>query len=205
MKTFLKHLNEGNKYFPKAILTRRSFLKGLGFLISLYFIPASACKRLFYDDESHPEKTKLSKKEKEILSAIQLHILPEDGNGPGALKVNALEHYEFVLSDKHLDNSERKLLVNGIKWAEETAIEMYKKSIVTLTTEEKEEVLRDLETYRNGEKWLSKVVNYIFEALLGAPAYGINTNMTGWKWLDHTPGFPQPLQSNIYGTYGYGL
>jgi gluconate 2-dehydrogenase gamma chain len=171
----------------------------------LYLIPLSACRRILLSDEKRPGIYILSKKEQQVIAATMAHLLPEEGEGPGAVEIKAQEHFGFVIGDKHLNKKKRRLLVHGIKWTEETAQELYNASFPDIDSRQKEHVLRDLETYTNGERWLSEVLNYTFEALLGAPAYGINTNRTGWKWLDHIPGFPQPTSDKIYGTYGYGL
>ena len=77
-------------------------------IIALYLVPMSACRRLFTDRENRPDRYTLSMKEKEILSAVQQHLFPEEGNGPGALQINALSHLSFVLEDKHLENYNRK-------------------------------------------------------------------------------------------------
>jgi hypothetical protein len=185
--------------------TRRRFLKSTTMLFALYLVPMSACKRMLYRDEEVSEAYRLSIMEKEILALVQEHLFPAGDAAPGAGIINATAYYEFVLSDKHLENYNRKLLINGIRWVEETAEELYNSGFANLSAEQKESVLRDLESYKNGKRWLSKVLNYILEALLGSPAYGINTNEAGWKWLGHTPGMPQPLADRIYGTYGYGL
>lgn len=185
--------------------SRRYFLKSTGILISLYFIPLSACKRIFGDNEVRPNINRLSSSEIEILRKVHNHLLPSEGEGPGAKDINASSHFEFVLANKHLEVYNRKLLINGIRWVEETSVEMFEKSIGHLTHEQTEIVLRDLESFKNGEKWLSKIISYIFEALLGSPAYGINTDEIGWKWLGHVPGMPQPLNNKLYGSYGYGI
>lgn len=186
-------------------VSRRRFIRTMAIFSTLYLLPLSACKRLLHYGENRPGNYSLSGKEKDILSAVQQHMLPDDDDGPGALKVNALHHYEFVLSDKYLDNWERKVLLSGMKWVNDTAHNFYKKDFTALSFDEKEHVLRDLETYSNGEKWLSITLGYVFEALLGSTAYGINTDEVGWKWLKHVPGIPQPGPDQIYGTYGYGL
>lgn len=205
MRVHKDHNDIKRNRHPTILITRRRLLKYLGMISVLYFIPLGACKRLKYAEEKHPDNYKLSKKEKQILEGVLLHILPPDDATPGASDVNSLDYFEFVIQDKHLKNSKRKLLITGIAWTEETADEMFNTSFSDLDSQQKEEVLRDLESYGNGEKWLSQLLNYILESLLGAPAYGINTNQTGWKWLEHSPGFPQPTPDNIYGTYGYGL
>ena len=186
-------------------MSRRRFLKTAGMFITLYLLPLNACRRLIHSDENAPGSYALSKKERQIMDGVMLHLFPAEGEGPGASGINAPKHFEYILRDKHLSQSIRKLLISGIKWTEETANELFDTTFTGLDAKQREEVLRDLETYNNGEKWLSKVLNYIFEALLGAPAYNINTDQSGWNWLDHTPGFPQPTPENIYGTYGYGL
>jgi gluconate 2-dehydrogenase gamma chain len=205
----MNRLNENN---PKSlgsirvpVLNRRRFIKRFAFFSFISLLPFWACKRLRKTDERRPSKIHLSKKEKEILMAVQEHMLPREGAGPGARDIYALGFFEFILSDKHLPQRKRKLLLSGIRWTEETAKTMYNTTFPNLKDDYREDVLRDLETYKNGKKWLSEILGYLFEALLGAPAYGINTNQTGWKWLDHSPGFPQPESDFIYGTYGYGI
>lgn len=199
------YIEKKERTVQKRGFSRRRFLKQISFAVAIYFIPLSACKRLLRDNESRPGDTALSSHEKEVLEATQLHMLPEGGTGPGASEINALGFYEFVLSDRHLPVRDRKILINGIRWVEETAEELFQTGFIALSSEEKEAVLRDLETYSNGERWLSKVMNYILEALLGAPAYNINPGGIGWRWLDHNPGIPQPGKENIYGTFGYGI
>ncbi len=194
---------ENQMRIPK--LNRRRFLKGIGMATAMYLLPLSACRRITGSGEDRPGTHVLSTKEKEVLGAVQQHMLPDDKIGPGAGEINALNYFEFVLADRYLSAFSRKLLINGITWVEETAQDLFGTGFSRLDPKRKEACLRDLETYKNGERWLSRVLTYIMEALLGAPAYGVNTGESGWKWLDHTPGVPQPSKDNIYGTFGYGV
>lgn len=173
-------------------------------LTSLYFVPLASCKRIF-SSGNNQVNYKLNNSEKDTLHAVLLHMFPKTDDAPGANEINAAEHFQFVISDKNLQPLKRRILIKGIVWIEETAEELYQEKFIELTDKEKESVLRDLESYRNGRRWLSYSLNYILEALLGSTAYNINTDRVGWKWLEHIPGQPQPGLSNIYGTYGYGL
>lgn len=188
-----------------ALLSRRRFIKNTGLYIAFSAIPLGACKNVMRKQKSSPVKYVLTQEEKYTLAAVQQHLLPDEGEGPGAKQINAESYFEFVLTDKYLDIWERNILINGLKWVDETAKELFKKKFVFLKSADKERVLRDLETFKNGRRWLSFVLGYIFEALLGSTAYGVNTGEIGWKWLSHIPGYPQPTKNQIYGTYGYGL
>ena len=42
------------------------------------------------------------------------------------------------------------------------------------------------------------MVTLLFEALLLDPLYGGNKEEKGWKWLNHTPGFPRPTEELRY-------
>jgi gluconate 2-dehydrogenase gamma chain len=64
---------------------------------------------------------------------------------------------------------------------------------LNLSSTQKEELMQSIATQRWGENFIHTNLGYVFEALLSAPAYGSNTNEIGWKWLEHNPGFPQPM------------
>ena len=34
------------------------------------------------------------------------------------------------------------------------------------------------------------------------PVYGGNPEMIGWKWLEHQPGFPAPIEGKTYRDFG---
>jgi len=48
------------------------------------------------------------------------------------------------------------------------------------------------------EEWVSLLINVIYEACLLDPHYGVNKQMSGWKWLKHTHGIPRPDDETDY-------
>ena len=48
------------------------------------------------------------------------------------------------------------------------------------------------------KEWCSILITLILESLLLDPIYGGNPDGIGWKWLEVTPGFPQPTEELRY-------
>ena len=82
-------------------------------LTPLYLLPLSACKRVLDEDSKKPGRDKLTTREKEILTAVQDHLFPEEAGTPGSKKLNSLHHFELVLTDRHLSNWKKKLLISS--------------------------------------------------------------------------------------------
>jgi len=59
-------------------------------------------------------------------------------------------------------------------------------------------MLHQITKSKAGRRWVSKLLSYICEALLGDPVYGGNPDGIGWKWLNHHPGFPRPPKHKRY-------
>ncbi len=185
-------MNKGRKI---ASITRRDFIVRTGIFGSALAITVSACKDIF-----RPKKAKLvyGDEQKKILKAVLQHLFPAESGSPGAKELNAIEYLSWVINDPDLRASKKQLLISGIGWTEDTANEMFKDSFVNLKTAQKEKVLRDLERYSRGRRWLSLLLTYLMEALLSDPLYGSNKNEIGWKWLGHVPGSPRPTKEQIY-------
>ncbi len=184
------------------LIQRRVFVKGLaaiGLLTQTSFLSA------FNGDAnpiSNPYKSNpdlLSSKQLNILRDVQQYLFPNDGNGPGAKQVNAAEYMIWVLSDPQKDPTDTKYITDGIGWVDETADEEYAKPFNELNTAEKETLVAFIAKEAWGSSWLSIILTYIFEATIADPQYGGNTNEDGWKWLNHYPGNPRPIENLLYG------
>ena len=184
------------------LIQRRVFVKGLaaiGLLTQTSFLSA------FNGDAnpiSNPYKSNpdlLSSKQLNILRDVQQYLFPNDGNGPGAKQVNAAEYMIWVLSDPQKDPTDTKYITDGIGWVDETADEEYAKPFNELNTAEKETLVAFIAKEAWGSSWLSIILTYIFEALIADPQYGGNVNESGWKWLNHYPGNPRPIENLLYG------
>jgi gluconate 2-dehydrogenase gamma chain len=140
----------------------------------------------------------LSLQQKEMVASIQGILFPDDGNGPGAADIHALEYLQWVLSDKEKDPEEVEYLINGIGWVDETAVEDTGRSYLDLNEGERETLIEKISKEDWGESWLSVILTFIFEALLCDPQYGGNPDEAGWKWLSHDPGQPRPTPPLLY-------
>ncbi len=127
-----------------------------------------------------------------VLNTLQQHLLPTEANTPGAKEINALGYLKFVVADTTLDTDTRNFITQGVIWLEDMTQQMYKQSFIKLNELKREAVLQRIAKSEAGENWLSTLMLYITEALLTDPVYGGNTHQVGWKWLQHTPGFPRP-------------
>ena len=170
------------------MLKRRDFIKLSGIVSSFALVFFYACKKSL----SLPAEHILSGSQKELLVLIHNHLFPKGANSPGASDINSAEYVSRILKDPQVKSSEKRLILFGINWTRDTAKELFSKDFAALNKDQKEEVLLDLGTFKNGERWLSRQITFILEALLADPIYGGNTNQSGWSWLKHTPGYPRP-------------
>ena len=133
-----------------------------------------------------------------LLSSVQQILFPDDGNGPGAMDIHALDYMIWVLSDPNNDPDEVDYIVKGIGWVEETAVEDISKNYLELTQTEREQLIGKISKEGWGESWLSVILSFILEALLCDPQYGGNPDAIGWDWLSHNPGQPRPKEELLY-------
>lgn len=174
-------------------INRKSFLGLLGWGLVAMHVPLQACKQRL-----QPKATEWTEQELSTLNKVLLHLWPAHQNAPSVEICNSLEYLQNVLKDKYLHSLVRKALRNGPHWVEEIAEKKFSLPFQELNSDDKEEVLRHLETKSSGKRFLKNIIRYHFEALLGDPEYSINKEKSGWKWLNHVPGYPRPTQSQIY-------
>ncbi len=134
----------------------------------------------------------------QTLDSVQRHLFPSETDSPGAKEINALGYLRFVVADSTLDKTDREFILQGTRWLEDISMKLEKTNFSALSNANKERLLRHIASSDAGENWLSTLLLYICEALLTDPVYGGNTNQTGWRWLQHTPGFPRPPQDKRY-------
>lgn len=178
-------------------MNRREFLVG----ISAGILIVNPSSLLSSSRTISSQKTILSKvtpKEWLSVEALLDHLFPHEPRAPGAHDINAITFLQFALEDPTLDRAFRTFLVEGIKKLDHVALLSTGKHFFELPLETREKILRDLEKTPESKHWLREILELIIEALLGDPVYGGNTNGVGWKWLHHTPGFPQPTKDKRY-------
>lgn len=186
-KTVIDQLN--NKKF-----NRRNFLISTGVIAGSISL-GGLLAYLYRNSNIEPPYSKI---QLITISSLHDHLFPKTETAPGAPDINSIEYLEFVLLDPNVDEDDRNLLKNGVVWLEEASNEIHNKSFIELVGIEKDEVLRSIEEYNWGYRFLSLNLTYLIEALLADPIYGGNTDEIGWKWLEHTPGIPRPTDNTKY-------
>jgi gluconate 2-dehydrogenase gamma chain len=136
------------------------------------------------------------------IAAVQQHMLPSGSKSPGANDIHALDYLRNMIAMPDVSEAEREFMLNGPGWLNEVTQKKYQQDFVELDTESRELALRQVETSRAGERWLSKILTYLLEALLSDPVYGGNAGTIGWQWLQHQPGFPRPPSGKTFNKLG---
>jgi len=141
----------------------------------------------------------LSGKQVAVLKSVISILFPDDGNGPGTKEINAFDYIMWVLRDtlnrKPEDND---YIIEGLDWANDTSNEVYFCEYAELDQDQKDALVELFTKLDWGKNWSAAMLMLIFEALLLDPLYGGNTNEIGWKWLNHTAGYPRPTEANRY-------
>ena len=193
-------------------LNRRAFLRQSGAALLLTSI--AACKPNITASETAKTKVKTEKSklfsdvfvfdehQKKSISAVQLHLFPDDGDGPSATDINALEFLEWALTDPdYQDDGDGEFIVKGVGWLDSLSEQTQGDQFTNLSREKQEKILQQISKSNAGENWLSMLIYYITEALLFDPVYGGNPDGIGWKWLEHQPGFPAPTNDTLYRSF----
>lgn len=181
---------------------RRAFLAetlkataGVSLFSSLPFL--AAC-----DQQPQQLQSQLIKQQPwQDFAAVQNILFPDDGNGPSANDLNATAYLKFILHAADTDQQDRKFILDGSNWLNQLSQTKYHNPFVVLERKAQSELLHEIAKSRSGERWLSHLLLYIFEALLVDPVYGSNPNGMGWKWLEHQAGFPSPPPEKCIPSY----
>jgi gluconate 2-dehydrogenase gamma chain len=136
------------------------------------------------------------------LALVQDHLLPSEPGAPGSGDINATAYLDGVLADPDLGAETKALILNGVEWLDDLAREGAGYPFADLEPGPREDLLRALAERPTGDRWLSTLIGYVLETLLGDPLYGGNPGGIGWAWLEHDPGRPRPTPANIYGRLG---
>lgn len=181
--------------FRARTIDRRSFLAGLTTLLAAANLPlvqsvaAATAAGGKHDLSTEPWLT---------FAAVQNHLFPATADAPGARDINATAYLKRVLSESHTDPDNKVFIRNGAGWLNDIAMDNHGRTFIELNGTRRETVLRLIAGSPAGERWLSLILLYIFEALMSDPVYGGNPDGIGWKWLEHQPGFPLPPANKTY-------
>ncbi len=182
-----------------ANLARRHFLHNAGKAIAgAALIPSIALFTACDQNTKTAISTTLLTEPWPTFAAVQLVLFPNDGNGPSATDLNAAAYLNFVLTARDTDQDDRRFILKGIDWLNRLANSEVKTNFIMATPEQQQQLIQKISTSTSGERWLSYLLLYIFEALLSDPVYGGNPKGIGWQWLQHQPGFPTPGKNKTY-------
>lgn len=140
----------------------------------------------------HSVDSGVSEKQWQEIAEVQQFLLPSEQHSPGAKDVNAQAYLLWVVTDPDFDEQDRQFIPQGLISLQALSQTLFQRPFNQLNDEEKETALREFEKSTEGYAWITTLLNYLLEALLTDPIYGGNPDQIGWKWLDHTPGFPRP-------------
>jgi len=185
-------------------INRRQFIQAIAALSASWPIsgianikPLGASHIETYKDLSDPWLT---------IASVQEHLFPAGDSSsqpsPGAKDIAALRFLRNMLEAPDTESEEKLFILKGVNWLNDLSLKSHQAKFIKLNTENKETVLRKIETSNAGNRWLSLIMGYLIEGLLSDPVYGGNKDQQGWKWLEHIPGFPTPSVDKVYFKLG---
>jgi gluconate 2-dehydrogenase gamma chain len=178
-------------------MNRRDFLRGTSLAALTCSLPTRGAQ-----PEPGVQGRVLAGHQWRTLAVVQDHFFPSEPGAPGSGDIRATAYLDGVLGDPDLDPETRTFVLSGIGWLDDLAQEGHGRPFADLDPAPREDLLRRIGESGAGDRWLSVLIGYTIEALLGDPLYGGNPGGIGWVWLDHDPGRPRPTPSTIYGRLG---
>jgi hypothetical protein len=133
------------------------------------------------------------KKVESIISAVQEHMFPEGSKIPSASTMNTITFLFETITHKSYDKEIRTFIFDGAKKFQDE----YTKEFISMSSKEKENILREYEKTTYGKNWLSQIMIITMEGLFSDPIYGSNTNEVSWKALNSYGGLPRPKSRYI--------
>ena len=132
------------------------------------------------------------------LASVQEVLFPKGLSAPSASEFGATTYLATVAMHSSFLESDLVFLQRG---AQELMNEY--NDFLALPPQKQDECLREFTQEHNiGENWVAFVLYFTLEALLSSPIYGGNKNESGWKWLHHHAGVPQPKVPFAQNTQG---
>jgi len=133
-----------------------------------------------------------NKNELLLIKDVLNHLFPTTNKYSGAKKFGAYEFLMYISKHPTFDKEELHFLLRGARKLQEL-----ENNFLSLDKKNKEKALREFEKLTIGQNWLSSLLNYGLEAMLGDPIYKGNQHMLGWKNIVHTP--PIPTATKAFG------
>lgn len=178
-------------------INRRKFVKGLiaaGIITKIGFLESCSDKL----NNNLLLNSFFSDLEMKNLSEIVNRLFPDDGNGPNSNEINVIPHIIWTLQHTEYGFNSFDMLKSAFQKLSDFTSDSFSKSFFELEEPEQIKTLERISEIRWGERFMSNLLTYIFEALSIDPLYSVNANKVGWDWLGHQAGYPRPQESQLY-------
>ncbi len=192
-------------------MNRRTFLKKSSALSLLTFLTAcnpstpvsksnsKSTNKTTTTDKLSSNKDYFTDAQHKTLDAVQMQLFPDDGDGPSARDLNAVDYLEFAMTDpQNKEDGDQEFIAQGLGWLNDLSKQTQGNRFIKLSNKQQDDILKQIAKSQAGENWLSLLMYYLAEALMLDPVYGGNPEMIGWKWLEHQAGFPRPITDKTY-------
>ena len=149
-----------------------------------------------------PTKAPFTELQTKMIQQVQLHLFPDDGDGPSAKDLNAFAYLQWALTDPdNQDDGDREFIIKGTVWLDESANKHFQKPFLDMDESQQAKLLNRITGSQSGENWLSLLLYYLLESVTLDPLYGGNANRQGWQWLEYQAGFPRPTPATHYRVF----
>jgi len=193
----IRNEEEQYNYDKEWEISRKTFLRSVLLGSIALSLPLVSCEERG-DDKVYSDIEPLTQRQFKTLRAVQSALLPSSENKPGAIEVNADRYFLWIINDPRMNPRENDFLVKKLSAIEDIIVTKTNYHSDELTIDEMTDVLEDITKEGWEKRWTSRMLTIIFEALLLDPIYGINTDESGWKWLDFKPGSPRVIEKYKY-------
>ncbi len=156
-----------------VVQSKRTFLK----VIAISAITALSYKLFF------------TSKDYSLLQTLLEDLFPFNHD-----KLHTKQYIQTILHHPRIIQSQKDFFKECLTWLEKETKQQFQTSYAKLSKQKREQILQRVTKETWGEQFVSDLLGYIFEALLGDPIYGINSEEIGWRWLGFTPGSPRPKE-----------
>lgn len=133
-----------------------------------------------------------TKNQLQLIKAVLNHLFPNTSEFQGAENFGAMDFFLYVTKHPTFDSSDFNFIIEGAD-----KLNNFNNDFINLNAQEKEKTLREFEKTTFGQNWLSLLLNYGLEAMLGDPIYKGNKNLSGWKNIHHST--PIPTATKPFG------
>jgi len=132
---------------------------------------------------------------KSLWIALAEVLFPPFENSPDLKQTGFPDYLDFYLTDPNNRTVEVKRLKRLLLWFEQV---MKEKNFSALSLKDRSRLIESALHDDRMEELISLLENVILEACFLDPFYGVNKNMSGWKWVRHSYGKPRPDKTSSY-------